>query len=147
MLKQLSVGVLLIFLAGCGTHKVQFYGEVDRSDKTVMVPPGSEGLKGRLKQALAEDGWKLVIYRGPSVTEGEAGEKTKLLHYDTYNSRYQLVVSSYQYGSSCPGFGAAMNYDVSFIDNTSGNEVFTINGRGCGGGTAVKNFMRMVRGR
>lgn len=146
VLKRLSVGVLLVFLAGCATHNVQLYGVVDSSNKTVTVPPGSEGLKGKLKQALANDGWKLVVYRGPSVTEGEVGEKTKIEQYDTFKSRYRLVVSSYQY-DLCLNFTAAIRYDISFIDNTSGAEVFTINGRGCVESSAVEKFMNAVRGK
>lgn len=143
MLKQLFVGVLLVFLVGCARHNVQTYSAVDSSNKTVTVPSGSEGLKGKLKQALTKDGWNLVVYRGPSVTEGEVGEKTKIEQHDTFKSRYRLIVSSYQY-DLCLNFTPAISYDISFIDNTSGAEVFTISGRGCEP-SVVKQFMKAVQ--
>jgi len=144
MFKKLAIVALLAFLGGCATHNVQLYGPVDISNKTVTVPPGSEGLKGKLKQALANDGWKLVVYRGPSVTEGEIGERTKIEQYDTFNSRYRLVVSSYQNGLCL--ITPAIKYDISFIDNKSGAEVFTINGFGCEP-DAVEKFMNALHGK
>ncbi len=144
MFKKLAIVALLAFLGGCATHNVQHYGPVDTSNKTVTVPPGSDGLKGKLKQALANDGWKLVVYRGPSVTEGEIGERTKIEQYDTFNSRYRLVVSSYQNGLCL--ITPAIKYDISFIDNKSGAEVFTINGFGCES-DAVEKFMNALHGK
>lgn len=146
MLRKIASVVLLALLAGCATHNVQLYGPIDTSNKTVTVPPGSEGLKGKLKQALANDGWKLIVYRGPSVTEGEVGEKTKIEHYDTFNSRYRLITSSYQFDLCINGLTPAITYDISFIDNKSGAEVFTINGRGCEP-DAVEKFMNALRGK
>ncbi|RFC33234.1 MAG: hypothetical protein DID92_2727744966 [Candidatus Nitrotoga sp. SPKER] len=145
MFKSLVVLTALAALTGCATHNVQLYGPIDNSNKTVTVPPGSEGLKGKLKSALANDGWKLVVYRGPSVTEGEIGEKTKVEQYDTFNSRYRLIASSYQF-DLCLNFTPAIKYDISFIDNKSGAEVFTINGRGCEP-DAVEKFMNALRGK
>lgn len=146
MLRKIASVVLLALLAGCATHNVQLYGPIDTSNKTVTVPPGSEGLKGKLKQALANDGWKLIVYRGPSVTEGEIGEKTKIEHYDTFNSRYRLITSSYQFDLCINGLTPAIEYDISFIDNKSGAEVFTINGRGCEP-DVVEKFMNALRGK
>lgn len=140
----LTLAMVLVF-SGCMTHNIQHYGTIDKSSKTVTVPPGAEGLKGRLKQVLADDGWKLVVYRGPSVTAGNVGENTKLEQYDTFNSRYRLIVNSYQY-DLCLNFTPAIKYDVSFIDNKSGAEVFTINGRGCEAG-AVEKFIDALRGK
>lgn len=145
MFKSLVVLTALAALTGCATHNVQLYGPIDNSNKTVTVPPGSEGLKGKLKSALANDGWTLVVYRGPSVTEGEIGEKTKVEQYDTFNSRYRLIASSYQF-DLCLNFTPAIEYDISFIDNKSGAEVFTINGRGCEP-DAVEKFMNALRGK
>jgi hypothetical protein len=144
MFKKLAIVVLLAFLGGCATHDVQRYGPVDTSNKTVTVPSGSEGLKGKLKQALAHDGWRLFVYRGPSVTEGEMGERTRIEQYDTFNSRYRLVVSSYLNGMCLTTL--SVTYDISFIDNSSGAEVFTINGFGCES-DVVEKFMNALHGK
>jgi hypothetical protein len=138
--------VALTFLLGaCATHNVQRYGSIDNSEKTITVPPGSEGIKGKLKQVLANDGWQLVVYRGPSVTEGSIGEKTKIEQYATFNSRYRLVAASSQY-DLCLNFTPAITYDISFIDNKSGSEVFTLSGRGCESGV-VEQFVAALRGK
>jgi len=143
MFRKIYTVVLLAFLVGCATHNAQVYGPIDNSNKTVTVPPGSEGLKGKLKQALANYGWKLVVYQGPSVTEGEVGEKTKIEQYDTFNSRYRLFVSSRQL-DMCLNFTPWIKYDISFIDNKSGAEVFTIGGIGCEA-DAVEKFINALR--
>jgi hypothetical protein len=144
MLRKIALVIMLTILSGCATHNAQLYGSIDSSNKTVTVPPGSEGLKGKLKQALVSDGWRLVVYQGPSVTEGTTGEKTKIAQYDTFNSRYRLIASSHQI-DLCLNFTPLIKYDLSFIDNKSGTEVFTINGRGCEA-DAVEKFLSALRG-
>src|SRR5664280_177843 len=83
---------ILFTLSGCMHHNIQNYATIDVSQKTVTVPPGSKGLRGKLKQVLTEQGWRLSIDRGPSVVEGDLGSKTKLESYDTFNTRYRLHV-------------------------------------------------------
>lgn len=144
MRRNFSAFALLAILVGCATHNVQRYGTIDNSEKTVTVPVGSAGLTGKLKQVLASDGWKLVVYRGPSVTEGNIGEKTRIEQYNTFNSRYRLIASYNQY-DLCLNFTPAITYDVSFIDNKSGAEIFTINGKGCESGV-VETFTDTLRG-
>lgn len=134
----------IMTLVGCMKHNVQVYSAVDHSNKTVTVPAGAKGLKGEIKKLLSQQGWKLSVYRGPSVTEGSFGKKTKLEKYDTFNTRYRLIVVSRQY-DLCLNFTPAITYEVSFIDNHSGAEVFTIDGRGCESG-AVEEFKKAFSG-
>ncbi len=136
--------VMLVFFISCASHNVQLYEKIDNSNKTVTVPPGSSGLTGKLKKALSEDGWKLAVYRGPSVVEGELGEKTKLQQYDTFNTRYRLIVSFSQF-DLCFNFSPAIRYDISFIDNQSGTEAFTMDGRDCES-DVVEKFKDILRG-
>jgi hypothetical protein len=145
MLKNLVLLVLLTVTAGCASHNVQVYSQIDRTDKTITVPAGAQGLKGKLKQALTADGWKMVVYGGPSVTEGETGAKTKLEQYDTFNSRYQLTVSSEQFDMCIKGLSPDIIYDISIIDTKTGAEVLTVNGKGCEP-DAVKAFVRALHG-
>lgn len=145
MRKVLLYCVVIGFLGGCATHNVQLYSAIDSTNKTVTVPPGSEGLKGKLKQAMSQDGWRLVVYAGPAIIEGEVGEKTKIQQYDTFKSRYRLVIASYKY-DVCLNFSPAIQYDVSFIDNQSGAEIFTMNGSGCED-DVVENFMNALKGK
>ncbi|MCH9827993.1 MAG: hypothetical protein K0U79_09640 [Gammaproteobacteria bacterium] len=128
---------ITVMLSGCISHNVQRYAEIDATQKTVTVPPGSKGLKGELKKVLLEMGWRLSVDRGPSVVEGDFGETTKLESYDTFNTRYRLHVASSRV-DFCFNFQPLVVYDISFIDNKTGGEVFTIEGRGCEGGAVDK---------
>ena len=101
------------------------------------MPPGGEGLTGELKKTLKELGWQLAVDRGPSVVEGILGDQTKLESFNTFNTRYRLSVASSQY-DTCILFLArplmsspAITYDISFVDNSTGAEVFTLAGNGC----------------
>lgn len=135
---------ILFALSGCMHHNIQNYATIDVSQKTITVPPGSKGLRGKLKQVLIEQGWRLSIDRGPSVVEGDLGSKTKLESYDTFNTRYRLHVVFRQF-DICLNFQPAITYDISFIDNKTGSEVFTIEGEGCEGG-AVDKFREAISG-
>ena len=146
MLKKMFLLATLAVLAGCATHNVQVYSRIDTSDKTITVQPGGEGLNGKLKQALAKDGWKMVVYGGPAVTEGTLGDKTKLKQYDSFNSRYQLVVASNQFDICFKGLAPDITYDISMIDTKTGSEVLTINGKGCEP-DAVNAFMDALHGK
>jgi hypothetical protein len=143
-MRFLTVILISIFMFGCASHNVQMYGEIDQNNKTVTVPPGAKGLKGELKKVLSLNGWGLVVYRGPSVTEGELGKKTKIQQYDTFNSIYRLIVASSQY-DICFNFSPAIRYDISFINNQSGAEIFTIDGKGCES-DVVKKFSNALNG-
>ena len=88
---------ILFFLSGCMHHNLQSYAAIDLSQKTITVPSGSKGLRGKLKQVLTEQGWQLSVDRGPSVVEGDLGSKTKLESYDTFNTRYRLYVAFRQF--------------------------------------------------
>ncbi len=105
-----------ILMVGCASHNTQIYGKIDQDNKTVTVPPGSKGLKGYLKKLLSQNGWELVVYRGASVAEVELSEKTKMQQYDTFHSKYRLIVSSWQY-DICFNLSPAIHYDISFINN------------------------------
>jgi hypothetical protein len=123
-------------------HNVQTYATVDPAQKTVTVPPGSKGLKGELKKVLFELGWRLSVDRGPSVMEGKLGEDTKIENYDTFNTRYRLHVAASQY-DICLNSSPAITYEISFVDNQTGSEVFTIEGNGCQTG-AIEEFKKAI---
>jgi len=143
-MKFLVFIIFTIFLTSCTSHNLQIYSNIDKNNKTITVPPGSKGLKGKLKKVLSEEGWKLVVYRGPSITEGTLGEKTTIKQYDTFNTKYLLVVVSKQF-DICLNLSPAIIYDISLIDNTSGMEVFTLDGKGCES-EVIKKFKNALNG-
>ncbi|EKT4541548.1 hypothetical protein QEM15_003757 [Pseudomonas putida] len=142
---KLSIAVVCgaILLSGCTTQNVNSFGSIDQSQKTITVPAGAAGLTGGLKSALQANGWKMTVYRGASVTEGELGESTKLRQYDTFNTRYTLRVRYNQFDTCLKDFKGYSSYDISMIDNTSGTEVFTIDGEDCDTDT-IKKFRQLI---
>jgi hypothetical protein len=144
MLRLIATILTAISLTGCMSHSLQTYGTIDESNKTVTVPAGSEGLKGKLKQVLANDGWRLVVDRGPDVTQGSVGAETRVEQFSTFKSRYRLMVASNHY-DYCVSFTPAIAYDVSFVDNETGAEVFTLSGNGCER-DVVEKFVSALQG-
>ena len=124
----------LLLLQGCAVPiNAQFYGAIDRSEKTITVPIGSQGIVGKLKQALLNDSWKLVVYTGPGITEGKVTNEIRLETYQSFTTRYRLLATSQQYDTCLlPGpVSPLIKYDISLIDNKTGSEVFTLGGAGC----------------
>ena len=126
-----------VLLTGCMTYRVRTFDTVDASNKTITVPPGG-GLTGAIKDVLAQDGWKITVYRGPEVTQGTLGETTRLETGRTFTTRYTLFLKWNQYDVCVPRFDPAYNYDISLVDNSNGSEVLTVSGRGCEGGIVDK---------
>lgn len=129
MKTKLILLLISTVLVSCSTYNAELYNDLDLSEKRITVPPGGSAVIGAIKSALKEDGWKLSIYRGPKITEGTVGEKTKLKEYNTFNSRYNLLISYTFYDHRFPDFTPIYFYDISFIDNTTGEEVMTMSGR------------------
>ena len=136
--------IFLIFvLASCASHDAVVYKSIDLSEKSITVPIGSRGLKGGIKKALASEGWNLVVDKGPSVTQGSLGEDTNLSNYDTFNSRYRLLVTS-AWIDVCLNLSPFISYDVVVIDNSAGAEAFTLSGRGCEN-DVIDKFMQALK--
>lgn len=110
-------------------HDIQTYGTIDPREKSATVPAGGAGIKGLIKQSLREDGWRLAVDRGPNVTEGQLGETTRLQQFNTFNTRYRVMIGSRWVDVYLTGEDI-YRYDISFVDNRNGSEVFTMSGRG-----------------
>ncbi|WP_146053605.1 hypothetical protein [Pseudomonas syringae] len=140
----LVMALVMTSLTACTSQNVNKSGQIDSSAKSVMVPAGSSGLLGSLKRSLNSNGWKMSVYKGASIIEGTMGKETALQHFDTFNTRYTLKIG-YQRVDTCiwnlEGYSI---FDISLIDNQSGSEVFTIDGKDCDS-TVVKNFDGLVR--
>ncbi|MCB9983723.1 MAG: hypothetical protein H6861_08665 [Rhodospirillales bacterium] len=134
---------ILFLLSACASN-IQHYGQIDHNQKTVTVPAGAQGLKGDIKKALNAEGWKMVVYKGPSVMQGSLGENTRLEKFDTFNTRYTLVMDSNQF-DYCLTFSPMIRYEISLIDNETGSEVITMDGQGCEDQVA-KQFAQALKG-
>jgi len=112
------------------SYNLRTYNRVDTMSRTITVPPGG-GLTGAIKDALAKDGWKITVYRGPEVTRGTVGEQTRLERSNTFRSRYTAFLRWDHFDTCVPSFDGAYNYDLSVVDNEDGSEVMTLSGKGC----------------
>jgi predicted aspartyl protease len=102
----------IVALVGCATSNVQFYGQIDPTEKTISLPLGSSLLLGPFKQSLSASGWKIAV--------GEGSE-----------TRYRLALRQRQF-DVCLGTGLPMvAYDLSLVDNKTGEEIMTASGKDC----------------
>lgn len=120
----------LLLLSACVSADMRQYGKVDLTQKTITVPPGG-GLVAELKDILNKQGWKFVVDRGPDVIEGRNSESVKLMSYNTFNTRYRLMLSATRFDTCLGHMDGAYNYNMSVIDNKTGQELMVMGGRAC----------------
>lgn len=142
-MKKIILLFLCALLSGCATHNIESYNQLDLSEKRITVPPGGGGLVGAIKSALKKEGWSLAVYRGPRVTEGSFGKDTRLEEYSTFNTRYTIFIAYDQYDVRFPDLEPMYRYDISFVDNDTGEEVMTMSGRDARP-TIVKKFLEAL---
>jgi hypothetical protein len=132
---------------GCAFHtEIRTNSEIDTSDKSVIVPFGGESLQFELKDVLRDLGWKVFVLPNETVvTAGTQGTKTELVSQGVPNSKYRLLISA-EAEDYCVlgGSGKEYKYEISFIDNNSGEEVFEINGEDCES-TVVDKFKKTLQ--
>jgi hypothetical protein len=129
---------LPICLAACLSSNVQVAGHIDLAEKTMTVPPGNALLVGAIKQRLRRPDWKFIVDAGPRRTIGTLGEKTDLATGNTFLTRYRLIVKQDQVSTCILGGDPSIVYDLSLIDNRTGEEIITQNGRDCRDSAADK---------
>ena len=137
MKRYMTLALMSAVLLTACTSSLRTFEAVDSSNKTITVPPGG-GLTGAVKEALANDGWKIVVYRGPEVTQRGAGDPTRLERFKTFKTRYALFIQWRQVDIGCAFFGPGYSFDISMVDNDTSTEVLTLTGRGCEGGVVDK---------
>ena len=124
---KLSIILATFLITACTATNIQQYTALDATDKTITVPAGASGLKGEIKKMLSDNGWELVVYTGPDVIESK---NNRLEQFGTFKTRYQLALTTSRY-DYCFNFEPAISYDITLIDNKTGSEVITMEGRGC----------------
>ncbi len=130
--------LLCVVLAGCMSSDVHTFGKIDPSDKSITVPVGASPLLGEIKTALSRDGWRMVVDQGPRTTTGSLTPAVHLETADTFRTRYRLQLSERQYDLCIIPGGAAVVYNLSLIDNSTGAEVIAMGGRDCAPTAASK---------
>ena len=130
----------IVLISSCVSYDVLKYSDIDSSEKTISMPPGGDRLVGQIKQYLIKKQWKITVYSGPEVTEKSSENET--LRYDKFNTRYNCFINfttvdfyldgDYQY-----------RYDITVVDNKTGQEVFTLSGLGKGKDIVAKFALLM----
>jgi len=71
----LLVGIFFsLIISGCGRNvNINKYYDIDTTEKSITLPPGSSLLIGAFKKSLSTNGWKMSVYRGPEVEESAKG--------------------------------------------------------------------------
>jgi hypothetical protein len=126
-----ALAFILTGLAGCAASQLQLNSQFDASEKTITMPPGGALLLAPLKRDLKNAGWQITVESGPERTVGTLGEKTDLATGRTFLTRYRLMINQRQV-DVCAGTGLpTVSYDLSVIDNQSGEEIMTQTGKDC----------------
>ncbi|CCG40120.1 hypothetical protein [Magnetospirillum molischianum] len=128
MSRLLSVTSALI-LAGCAFHEVHPLSAIDRSDKIALVPPGSFGVIGEMKAALARNGWTLIVSTGDQKVTGKIAPDIDVKIGNERSPRYTFLVEQHTWNPCLIGANA-LRYEISIIDTRTGGEVHRIKGRG-----------------
>ncbi len=117
------MAIVLLLCTGCSHTEV--YGDLDLSEKTIIVPPGNNRLVKDCKKILRECGWKVIVKSNHRRVTEFNGSKAE--SYDDYNARYELVVTSVRRDIALD-MSAYIDYEYSLIDNETGEEIFASSG-------------------
>lgn len=124
MKTTLSVGIAVFSLSSCTQYVSEMYGHFDARNKTMSVPPGMDGPKSQIKAALRKHGWKL--YASGMGTTMEQQGSSRLLYADT-SAKYKMLLE-YNMTQNDLILGKEYYYNLSIIENRSGQEVMTAQG-------------------
>jgi len=124
--------ICIFILIGCGTHNLRVYKPLIKNERSITVPPGGHALTGAIKDLLKKNNWTLYVDSENIMHEGKADKTVKITSKETFKSRYRLMASSHVYDTcSLISDNPAISYDISIVDNISGDEVMNLSGRGC----------------
>ena len=64
------------------------------------------------------------------MTQGSIGSNVNIQQFNTITTRYNMAISSHQF-DYCINLDKAIAYEIIMVDSQSGEEVITMDGRGC----------------
>lgn len=142
--------IAYMILSGCLSVKLSRFADIDQNEKTVSMSAGGLYLTGDLKAALMKDGWKVyAIDKAKEVVRGmddPNAEGKKVVVYReseiARKARYHLVAHWVM-----PSPNSYSEYDISLIDNNTGQEVIILSGVGKCGDDIVKIFIDALHGK
>ena len=110
-------------------YRVQKFGRIDTSDKSIYISPGSTGIKGHIKNVLREEGWKIsgldlqkTVSRATEKTASNGVRQTETITEPVAIPRYRLhLVYTYTCRYQTNGL-----VELTLIDNRDGKEILSI---------------------
>ena len=117
--------LIMMLIAGCASIRVDKPGVFDARFKSMCVPPGYGMLNGDIKRALKVDGWELYsMQRGRETTTLQ--DKKMETEWDP-RARYRLLINYHQVDLDIL-LRPLYNFEISILDNKTGEEVIAISG-------------------
>jgi hypothetical protein len=126
MLHLVIERALSILVSSCATNTITPYSKLDKSEKTITVPAGG-GANAVLKTALKNNGWSLKIDSSSLKTEGTGGSSVHQKTTVESDTRYRML-TSFTGDRRCATCGCVRSYNISIVDNKSGEEVVAFDG-------------------
>ena len=125
------------FLVSCKNYEGHRYGNINASQKTIVVPTGAEDPIRELKDELRKNGWKLRISSAGVPTSVRTGNRVETF-LDKRNARYGLEIFWEHREFDLLTMSHVFDYDASVIDLETREEIITAKGRLI----SIKNFNR-----
>lgn len=123
-------------------YRVQKFGRIDTSDKSIYISPGSTGIKGHIKNVLREDGWEIsgldlqkTVSHATETTASNGSRQTETTTETVAIPRYRLHLA-YTYTCRTQTNGLV---ELSLIDNRDGKEILSISEGGGAYGLHANN--------
>ena len=130
MRKVLAVGIVgLGLLAGCNNSEM--YVSEPAADKTIMVPAGLSPVAKAVKKTFRSAGWKTFVTGGSIESNGSAGSYVNINTKAKYPARYAAWTKARQVDYCLLPPSPYIRYDISIVDNVTGEEIAAFNGAAC----------------
>lgn len=118
-----------LLLPACAWHESRPLGSIDAADKVALLPTGTFGVIGSLKDELSRRGWTIIVSQGDDRVMGKVLPEADIIVSRERKPRYIFKVEQRTWNPCLVGPNA-LRYEVSVIDNATGQEVFLMKGRG-----------------
>ena len=119
----------MIFLAGCGSD-AEIYVAQPAKDKSIVVPSGLSATAKSVKNVFRGAGWQTFVSWASEQTTGSLGAFVNINTKVKYPARYTAKASGRTF-DWCLDLSDHVVYDISIIDNVTGEEVAAFAGRAC----------------
>jgi len=119
----------IAILASCGTES-ELYVDGPAKNKSIMVPAGLSPTAKSLKNVFRSAGWQTYVTGGSYETTGSGGNYVNVNTKAKYPARYSAWAEGRAF-DLCLDFSKAISYDISILDNVTGQEVAAFSGSAC----------------